>query len=47
MRQNDEAFTALFAEFVRRHAPSRPAPGRAFALRSPHAEVYAYPRPPE
>ncbi|MER6457602.1 glycosyltransferase [Streptomyces sp900105245] len=42
-RQNDEAFTALFAAFARRHAPSRPAPGRAFALSSPHAVVYAYP----
>ncbi|MFJ6940458.1 glycosyltransferase [Streptomyces sp. NPDC101132] len=42
-RQNDEAFTALFAAFARRHAPSRPAPGRAFALTSSHAVVYAYP----
>ncbi|MFE2422683.1 glycosyltransferase [Streptomyces hokutonensis] len=42
-RRNDEAFTALFATFARRHAPSRPAPGRAFALSSPHAVVYAYP----
>ncbi|MER6469658.1 glycosyltransferase [Streptomyces collinus] len=42
-RRNDEAFTALFAAFARRHAPSRPAPGRAFALSSPHAVVYAYP----
>ncbi|MER5583291.1 glycosyltransferase [Streptomyces asoensis] len=42
-RRNDEAFTALFAAFARRHAPSLPAPGRAFALSSPHAVVYAYP----
>ncbi|MFJ5520976.1 glycosyltransferase [Streptomyces griseoluteus] len=42
-RHNDEAFTALFAAFALRHAPSRPAPGRAFALSSPHAIVYAYP----
>ncbi|WP_329353043.1 glycosyltransferase [Streptomyces sp. NBC_01261] len=42
-RRNDEAFTALFAAFARRHAPSRPAPGRAFALSSPLAVVYAYP----
>ncbi|MFJ9596703.1 glycosyltransferase [Streptomyces virginiae] len=42
-RENDEAFTALFAAFARRHAPSRPAPGRAFALSSPHAVVHAYP----
>ncbi|MFJ9118821.1 glycosyltransferase [Streptomyces sp. NPDC102394] len=42
-RENDEAFTALFASFSRRHAPARPAPGRAFALSSPHAVVYAYP----
>ncbi|MFJ8142877.1 glycosyltransferase [Streptomyces sp. NPDC096013] len=52
-RRNDEAFTALFDAFARRHAPSRPAPGRAFALSSPHAVVYAYPpfpwlpKPPE
>ncbi|MFB8245109.1 glycosyltransferase [Streptomyces sp. NPDC055952] len=42
-RRNDTAFTRLFAEFARRHAPSRPAPGRAFALSSPHAVVHAYP----
>ncbi|MFF5497664.1 glycosyltransferase [Streptomyces aquilus] len=43
---NDEAFTALFAAFAREHAPSRPAPGRAFALSSPHAVVHAYPELP-
>lgn len=42
-RQNDESFTALFEAFARRRAPSRPAPGRAFALSSPHAVVHAYP----
>ncbi|MEU0133047.1 glycosyltransferase [Streptomyces sp. NPDC006296] len=45
-RSNDEAFTALFADFVRRHAPSQPPPGRAFALTSPHAVVYSYPELP-
>lgn len=42
-RRNDEVFTSLFEAFARQHAPSRPAPGRAFALSSPHAVVYAYP----
>ncbi|PWI13017.1 glycosyltransferase [Streptomyces sp. Act143] len=52
-RANDEAFTSLFAAFARKHAPSRPAPGRAFALSSPYAVVHAYPdfgwlpRPPQ
>ncbi|MFI9830881.1 glycosyltransferase [Streptomyces sp. NPDC051913] len=46
VRANDEAFTALFAAFAREHAPSRPAPGRAFALSSPHAVVHAYPELP-
>ncbi|MFJ6730488.1 glycosyltransferase [Streptomyces sp. NPDC091281] len=42
-RENDRAFTELFAGFARRRAPSAPPPGRAFALTSPHAVVYAYP----
>ncbi|MFD4025935.1 glycosyltransferase [Streptomyces sp. NPDC058576] len=42
-RENDLAFTSAFHEFVRRHAPSAPAPGRAFALTSPHAVVHGYP----
>ncbi|MEW1642401.1 glycosyltransferase [Streptomyces sp. NPDC091219] len=42
-RRNDELFTSLFEAFARQHAPSRPTPGRAFALSSPHAVVYAYP----
>ncbi|MGC0406704.1 UDP:flavonoid glycosyltransferase YjiC (YdhE family) [Streptomyces sp. SAI-126] len=46
VRANDEAFTSLFAEFAREHAPSRPAPDRAFALTSPHAVVHAYPELP-
>ncbi|WP_229885795.1 glycosyltransferase [Streptomyces subrutilus] len=41
---NDAAFTALFTEFTARHTPHRPAPGRAFALSSPHAVVLNYPR---
>ncbi|MEV7775067.1 glycosyltransferase [Kitasatospora sp. NPDC086791] len=43
---NDAAFTAAFADIARRHAPDRPAPGRAFALCSPHAVVFNYPRLP-
>ncbi|MEW2558856.1 glycosyltransferase [Streptomyces griseorubiginosus] len=46
VRANDEAFTRLFAAFAHEHAPSRPAPGRAFALSSPHAVVHAYPQLP-
>ncbi|MEU5046203.1 glycosyltransferase [Streptomyces griseorubiginosus] len=46
VRANDEAFTRLFAAFAREHAPARPAPGRAFALSSPHAVVHAYPQLP-
>ncbi|MGW1139712.1 glycosyltransferase [Streptomyces zhihengii] len=42
-RRNDTAFTEAFQDFARRHAPSAPAPGRAFALCSPHAVVHAYP----
>lgn len=42
-RENDQAFTALFDEFAREKAPSAPAPGRAFALTSPYAVLYAYP----
>jgi len=42
-RLTDLRFTGLFADFVRRHAPDRPAPGRAFALTSPHAAVLNYP----
>ncbi|XMN10635.1 glycosyltransferase [Streptomyces griseobrunneus] len=42
-RENDAAFTSKFDAFARRHAPSAPSPGRAFALSSPHAVVYAYP----
>ncbi|MCQ9131649.1 glycosyltransferase [Streptomyces hilarionis] len=45
-RANDRAFTALFEDFARVHAPTAPPPGRAFALTSPHAVVYAYPRLP-
>ncbi|MGX1372865.1 UDP:flavonoid glycosyltransferase YjiC (YdhE family) [Streptomyces canus] len=45
-RANDEAFTAVFAAFAREHAPTRPAPGRAFALSSAHAVVHAYPELP-
>ncbi|MEV7597110.1 glycosyltransferase [Kitasatospora sp. NPDC089797] len=41
---DDAAFTAAFEAVVRRHAPDRPAPGRAFALCSPHAVVFNYPR---
>lgn len=40
---NDTAFSRLFAEFARAHAPQRPSPGRAFALTSPHAVVLNYP----
>ncbi|KES08740.1 UDP-glucuronosyl/UDP-glucosyltransferase [Streptomyces toyocaensis] len=43
VRDNDRAFTGLFAAFARDRAPSAPAPGRAFALTSPHAVLYAYP----
>ncbi|MFE6226007.1 glycosyltransferase [Streptomyces sp. NPDC057854] len=39
----EEAFTARFAEVARAHAPTAPAPGRAFALASPHAVAFAYP----
>ncbi|MGW6542339.1 glycosyltransferase [Streptomyces massasporeus] len=43
---NDRAFTRLFAAFAADRAPSAPAPGRAFALTSAHAVVYAYPALP-
>ncbi|MFJ4091809.1 glycosyltransferase [Kitasatospora sp. NPDC089913] len=43
---NDAAFTAAFRAVVRRHAPGRPVPERAFALCSPHAVVFNYPRLP-
>lgn len=39
----DRRFTELFADFLRRHAPDRPVPPRAFALTSPHAAVLNYP----
>ncbi|HEX6347364.1 glycosyltransferase [Umezawaea sp.] len=45
-RLTDLRFTELFADFVARHAPDRPAPRRAFALTSPHAAVLNYPRFP-
>ncbi|WP_228474168.1 glycosyltransferase, partial [Streptomyces calidiresistens] len=40
---NDRMFTELFATVVRRVAPHRPVPRRAFALCSPHAVVFNYP----
>ncbi|MFE9423712.1 glycosyltransferase [Kitasatospora sp. NPDC006697] len=43
---NDAAFTAAFQALTRRHAPGRPVPERAFALCSPHAVVFNYPRLP-
>ncbi|MFD7984319.1 glycosyltransferase [Kitasatospora indigofera] len=43
---NDAAFTGAFRAFTRRHAPHRPEPDRAFALRSPHAVLFNYPRLP-
>lgn len=43
---NDTAFTAAFTAVTRRHAPGRPDPERAFALCSPHAVVFNYPRLP-
>lgn len=46
VRDNDEAFTALFAAFARRHAPAATPPGRAFALTSPYAVLYSYPALP-
>ncbi|MGC0208176.1 glycosyltransferase [Streptomyces levis] len=46
VRDNDRAFTELFAAFARARTPSAPAPGRAFALTSAHAVVYAYPALP-
>ncbi|WP_225803680.1 glycosyltransferase [Streptomyces sp. NK15101] len=39
----EEAFTERFARVARAHAPTVPAPGRAFALASPHAVVFNYP----
>ncbi|MEO6081737.1 MAG: glycosyltransferase [Umezawaea sp.] len=45
-RLTDLRFTELFADFLRRHAPTRPVPPRAFALTSPHAVVLNYPRFP-
>ncbi|MGW3866648.1 glycosyltransferase [Streptomyces sp. NPDC005047] len=45
-RENDRLFNDLFTTFVRGQAPSAPAPGRAFALTSPHAVVYGYPALP-
>ncbi|WP_406377511.1 glycosyltransferase [Streptomyces sp. NBC_00197] len=46
VRENDEAFTALFAAFAHRHAPTAAPPGRAFALTSPYAVLYSYPALP-
>ncbi|MET9390860.1 glycosyltransferase [Streptomyces sp. NPDC006624] len=46
VRDNDRAFTGLFAAFARDRTPPAPAPGRAFALTSAHAVVYAYPALP-
>ncbi|MGW6492790.1 glycosyltransferase [Streptomyces sp. NPDC055056] len=46
VRDNDEAFTELFAAFARRHAPTSVPPGRAFALTSPYAVLYSYPALP-
>ncbi|MEV7433882.1 glycosyltransferase [Streptomyces griseoviridis] len=46
VERNDADFTTLFTAFARRFAPSRPAPGRAFALTSPHAVVHGYPALP-
>ncbi|MEU1420679.1 nucleotide disphospho-sugar-binding domain-containing protein [Kitasatospora sp. NPDC005751] len=43
---NDTAFTAAFQAVVRRQAPGRPAPERAFTLCSPHAVVFNYPSLP-
>ncbi|MFF0740340.1 glycosyltransferase [Streptomyces sp. NPDC004111] len=43
-RRNDREFTALFDRFVRERAPGAAGVDRAFALTSPHAVVYAYPR---
>ncbi|MFJ8624881.1 glycosyltransferase [Kitasatospora sp. NPDC093550] len=43
---NDAAFTAVFQATARRHAPDGPEPERAFALCSPHAVVFNYPRLP-
>ncbi|MFF0201421.1 glycosyltransferase [Streptomyces sp. NPDC005017] len=45
-RENDRAFTERFDAFARDRAPNAPGPGRAFALTSPHAVLYAYPRLP-
>ncbi|MFD9850105.1 glycosyltransferase [Streptomyces parvus] len=42
-RENDLAFTRMFHEFARHHAPTAPLPSRAFALASPHAVVHGYP----
>ncbi len=46
VRRDDEELTARFAAFAARHAPGRPAPGRAFALGSAHAVVHPYPALP-
>ncbi|GHA44840.1 hypothetical protein GCM10010329_79440 [Streptomyces spiroverticillatus] len=43
-RDNDRAFTELFRGFALSRVPSAAPPGRAFALTSPHAVVYMYPR---
>ncbi|MEV0190711.1 glycosyltransferase [Kitasatospora purpeofusca] len=43
---NDTAFTAVFKAITRHQAPGRPEPDRAFALCSPHAVVFNYPRLP-
>ncbi|WP_406209414.1 glycosyltransferase [Kitasatospora sp. NBC_01560] len=43
---NDAAFTDAFQAVTRRYAPDRPEPERAFALCSPHAVVFNYPRLP-
>ncbi|MEU9735937.1 glycosyltransferase [Streptomyces sp. NPDC048002] len=42
-RDNDRAFTSAFDAFAADRAPAAPRPGRAFALTSPDAVVYAYP----
>ncbi|MFE1250171.1 glycosyltransferase [Streptomyces sp. NPDC058741] len=46
VRDNDRAFTELFAAFARDRVPPAPDPGRAFALTSAHAVVYSYPALP-
>ncbi|BFV60720.1 hypothetical protein KCMC57_up58240 [Kitasatospora sp. CMC57] len=43
---NDQAFTRSFRDIARRHAPHLPEVERAFALCSPQAVVFNYPRLP-